>query len=185
MLRQDRIQGAPRLLTPNIELIESLQMAFDLKLFCNNTWKSEEAKQRDKFYERIELLPHTFPRLRNLILVLGGDTYSKSVLQPKDNREDLDKVLFEPLLKLRGKFPAMERFVVALPSSIINQIDEYIKAERICQKSGIWQIKAWYPFASNSGEGQGYWIKHGLVSSLAWHFDGAPFQLPRRASELL
>lgn len=179
MLRQERIQGAPRLLTPNIELIESLQMAWDLRLFCNNTWKTEETKQREMFSERISLLPHAFPKLKNLIIVLGGDTYCKSVLQPKDNRGELDKVIFEPLLEMRRKFSAMERFVVAIPSNIITQIDEYAKAERACQKSGMWQIQAWYPFRSNSGEGQGYWIKYGLESTLSWYFDGTPFRLPR------
>lgn len=173
MLRQSLVRGAPRLLSPSIALITTLNVRSQLVL-----WRYPESSkdsQRDKedralFAEQLELLPRSFPNLKRLRWVPCGTLYNKDGPRtpvPGNEFDEVQSLFLRPLLRASARLPQLRELLVPVADTIfygiINHLDRSKRQSfRIGQRLG--DIRIWYPFTEQPGtpgpDGGGYWIEY-------------------------
>ena len=184
LLRQGICPGAPRLTGRGVQLIRSLHLKLDFRLF-DDIDRAREAKDRATYGQNLDLLPRAFPNLQRLQFVFHGDMYLQCLPAPMNNMPELDAVVFAPLMEVNAKM-GLKEFSVALPHAVFTNlmllVPEWRTGEiirRHKREDRFYGIQVWYPFDSTQGE-QGQpgterriAFKLGNPGTCSWNADGS------------
>ena len=178
LLRQGICPGAPRLTGPGVQLIRSLHLKLDFILFHEADRAEEEAVDRARFRQLLDLLPRAFPNLQRLQLVFPGNMYNKPLPAPMNNVPELHAVVFGPLMEVKAKkMVRLKEFSVTLPCPVFMNLLTFVPewneiATRRKKVDGVCGVPVWYPFEGTQDEqrqaGRGIPFKPGDVGPYFW-----------------
>ncbi|KAI8207619.1 hypothetical protein K4K54_004857 [Colletotrichum sp. SAR 10_86] len=173
LLCQD-ISGKCRLLGPGMELIASLRLRLDLRLFG-----TEKEKDRKRLKSILQGATAKLVGLRRLEIRFESGLYDL-LLAPCNNMSEIDRHLFQPLIEARAAMRLAEMFV-SIPDATYDSVLGGCKRElqghlsKETNETMTFQMMR-YPFQENleSRGSEAFWIQRGVWSNLYWASDGTP-----------
>lgn len=167
MLRQGIVPGAPRLLSPSIALITSLEIRSQLVLWRGSSKHDE--KDRALFAEQLDLLSRAFPNLRRLKWIPCHAIHSEHGLTtpvPSNQLNEVERLFLLPLLRASANLRQLRELIVPLAIPIFFGIVEHLEKSGRQSFAGrkIGDVRPWYPFTEQPGnpgpDGGGFWMEY-------------------------
>jgi len=183
LLRQSTIPGSPRLLSSAIHLVSDLRMTWELQLFNEERSIDVQIRDRARFRQKLELLPRTFPHLRQVTLLFTGEFYLRTIW-PKLITDEMKAEFFDPLVNMSSRLPNIAKTWVALPDGAWLALTSRetrleLRTEEEIYMENTWGSQGsqlWYPFTDETEDrgrpGKGLWLKCGdqLGGNPGWDF---------------
>jgi hypothetical protein len=176
------VPGAPRIISPMIHHVTSLELFASFRLFEHHSITQEnptadEFSERQRFRKFIDLFPKAFHDLARLhIHFENGIFYGFAGIGVLHKLDDLKNEFLEPLRLLAGKLPRLQYFSAAMEYDVFNKLmiadcgisrDEHTM---MLARDGLHGARAWYPSNALEQErgrpGLGFWVMRGSTRDL-------------------